>query len=62
MVPRTQRTHVTILYEPFTWPLSPYGIYELSLTSAGLLPSRELARARTREEALRLIQRMGWEY
>jgi hypothetical protein len=55
----TPRTYVVIIHEPFGFPQMPFGIYEL--TPSGL-PGRELARARSREEALRLIRRMGWIY
>jgi hypothetical protein len=60
MVSRTTpRTRVVILHEPFSFPQMPFGIYEL--TPSGL-PGSELARTRSREEALRLIRQMGWIY
>jgi len=49
---------VTILYEPFGYPKMPYGIYELT----NEVPTRELARTRTKEEALQIVRKEGWLY
>jgi len=57
------KTKVIILNEPFGYPKTPIGIYELIQTSTGeLVPGQELARAKTKEEALNIIKRMGWAY
>ncbi len=54
---------VTILYEPYSFPTLPYGIYEVIRTSTGeTIPGNELARFATFEEAVRYIRRMGWKY
>jgi len=56
---KIRTTKVIILHEPFSWPLTPFGIYELLENGA---IGRELARARSRIEALKIIRQEGWVY
>ncbi len=53
------KVRVTVLYEPFSHPLSPVAIYEINENG---IPTRELGRFRSYEEALRVIKREGWVY
>jgi hypothetical protein len=56
------RVRVSIIYEPFEHPEMPFGIYELvSMQNGWETYGQELARARSREEAIQLARRFGWE-
>ncbi len=50
---------VTILNEPFSYPLMPFGIYEINEDG---VPIRELGRFKTYKEAVKVIKREGWIY
>jgi hypothetical protein len=56
---RTRKIRATILNEPFSYPLAPFGVYEITPDGRIL---RELTRCRTYREALRTIRQFGWIY
>jgi len=49
---------VVILNEPFSYPLMPFGVYEV----INGVPVRELARAHSYTEAVKIVKREGWLY
>jgi len=55
---KTQKNRAMILYEPFGWPLLPFGIYEIN-EFGGVI--RELARATSLQKAKKLCQEIGYD-